>query len=150
MRINLYIIIIIVFFFILIAIACIKNPIDSNNNQNTTQECTYNNYSEKEYVSKSIDECNKIKFECENSMIYFVDNCGCGCKLKGDENLVKVYCTDEQRDIEHCSAEKNPVCGWYNRNIKCLRFPCAQSYDNLCFACQDDKVYYWTQGECPQ
>ncbi|TAL48149.1 hypothetical protein EPN87_01205 [archaeon] len=49
-----------------------------------------------------------------------------------------------------CTAQYNPVCGWFDpAKIQCIRYPCAQTFSNSCFACSDDKVKYYTQGECP-
>ena len=55
------------------------------------------------------------------------------------------------RDGEFCTEEYNPVCGWYDPSkIQCIRYPCAQTYSNGCFACLDKKVKYFTKGECPK
>ncbi|MEM4589644.1 MAG: hypothetical protein QXK21_00010 [Candidatus Micrarchaeia archaeon] len=62
----------------------------------------------------------------------------------------KNYCTPESRKAEICVALYEPVCGWFNESIKCVRYPCAATYSNKCFACQDPKVEYWTEGECPK
>ncbi|MEM4260244.1 MAG: hypothetical protein QXG00_03335 [Candidatus Woesearchaeota archaeon] len=149
--INIYVVSIIIVLFVSLFIACAKNSHIKNNENivDNLTECLYNNYSAKEYISKSIEECSKIKFECKRTKTYFIDGCGCGCKLRADENLVKVYCTDEQRNVEQCPINKNTVCGWYKKDIKCLKYPCAQNYDNSCLSCMDKKVYYWTAGECP-
>lgn len=62
----------------------------------------------------------------------------------------KNYCTPESRKAEVCITLYEPVCGWFNETIKCVRYPCAATYSNKCFACQDPKVEYWTEGECPK
>jgi hypothetical protein len=67
-----------------------------------------------------------------------------------DENLTKNYCTQEQRNADACIEIYQPVCGWNNENIQCIRYPCAQTYSNSCFACIDENVAYWTEGECPK
>ena len=64
-------------------------------------------------------------------------------------NKDRNFCTQESREAEACTMEYNPVCGWYGTETKCLKYPCAQTYSNPCVACQDSKVAYWTQGECP-
>ena len=61
----------------------------------------------------------------------------------------KYYCTPGSRKVEICTLEYRPVCGWFNERIKCIRYPCAATYSNPCFACTDEKVEYWTEGECP-
>jgi len=62
----------------------------------------------------------------------------------------KTYCTPAQRGAEVCTMEYRPVCGWFNESIQCIRYPCAATYSNPCMACADDKVAYWTEGECPK
>ncbi|MBN2142432.1 hypothetical protein JW711_03810 [Candidatus Woesearchaeota archaeon] len=71
------------------------------------------------------------------------------CLDEGESD--KTYCRPEQRgeDIA-CTMEYNPVCGWFNEDIKCIKYPCAANYGNACGACSDEKVYYWTPGECPK
>lgn len=56
------------------------------------------------------------------------------------------FCKNES--TETCTTTQ--VCGWFNpQKIQCLRYPCAVNYNNSCDACKDDKVLYWTYGECP-
>lgn len=59
------------------------------------------------------------------------------------------YCAPEQREADVCIASYQPVCGWFNENIKCIKYPCADTYSNSCGACKDEKVEYYTEGECP-
>lgn len=49
-----------------------------------------------------------------------------------------------------CPAEREQVCGWYNQNIQCFAYPCAQNFDNACEACKSENVKSWTPGECPK
>lgn len=58
------------------------------------------------------------------------------------------YCTPESRNAEVCTAEYNPVCGWFNSSVKCIKYPCAITASNPCVACSNPLVDYWTQGEC--
>jgi putative hemolysin len=58
-------------------------------------------------------------------------------------------CTKAQKNAEACTLDYNPVCGWYNSSIQCIKYPCAGNYGNSCQACADAKVASWTQGECP-
>jgi len=74
--------------------------------------------------------------------------CNCYCRKQITEED-KTYCTDEQREIDACIEIYQPVCGWANENIKCLKYPCASNYQNYCFACLDKNVEYYTKGECP-
>ena len=61
------------------------------------------------------------------------------------------YCTPEQRKGEMCMEIYQPACGWFDpAKIQCIKYPCAQTFSNSCFACQDSKVLYWTNGECPK
>lgn len=62
----------------------------------------------------------------------------------------KTYCKIEQRGVEACTMEYNPVCGWSDSSIKCFKYPCAQTFSNVCSACSDLKVEYYTAGECPK
>jgi hypothetical protein len=67
-----------------------------------------------------------------------------------DQNQDKVTCPNI-REGEFCTEEYDPVCGWFNASkIQCIKYPCAQTFSNGCFACLDDKVDYWTKGECPK
>jgi|TARA_Y100000310_G_C20634344_1_gene790388 hypothetical protein len=61
----------------------------------------------------------------------------------------KNYCPEESRGADVCIAVYDPVCGWSGPEIKCLVYPCAQTFSNSCFACIDENVLFWTRGECP-
>ncbi|MEM4134090.1 MAG: hypothetical protein QXO35_03660 [Candidatus Micrarchaeia archaeon] len=83
------------------------------------------------------------------ALIYFADK----IMKENSDNFDyknKNYCTPESRNAEVCITLYEPVCGWFNESIKCVRYPCAATYSNKCFACQDPKVEYWTEGECPK
>ncbi|MDP3917237.1 MAG: hypothetical protein Q8Q42_03030 [Nanoarchaeota archaeon] len=62
----------------------------------------------------------------------------------------KIPCTDEQKNAKFCIEIDQPACGWFNEDIQCTTFPCAETFSNNCFACMDDKVESWTDGECPK
>ena len=115
-----------------------------------TEGCDYEQ-EDKNYIGKSQEECSRIKFVCEPSMEYFSDECGCGCRIKDNKGeLSEHYCTPEQKKAEICIQIYQPVCGWFDSNqIQCTRYPCSQTFSNSCFACSDEKVLYWTEGECP-
>src|SRR3989338_6030712 len=111
----------------------------------TTNGCNYDSEAKK-YVGKSADECSRIKFQCEQNWQYFEDECGCGCQLVQEEP--KNYCSPEDRKADFCTQIYAPVCGWFDpAQIQCIRYPCAQTFSNTCFACMDEKVLYWTIGE---
>ncbi|MEK6891936.1 MAG: hypothetical protein AABX25_02000 [Nanoarchaeota archaeon] len=68
-----------------------------------------------------------------------------------NESLKQNYCTAEQRQGDMCIELYGPVCGWFDpARIQCIKYPCANTFSNSCFACHDDKVLYWTEGECPK
>lgn len=128
------------FLILFLLISCTNNP---------ASKCVYDNESKK-YVGKSQEECSRIKFVCEQNREYFEDECGCGCSSK-EANAEQNYCTPEQKKAEFCIEIYQPVCGWFDPEIiECIRYPCAQTFSNSCFACADEKVLYWTEGECPK
>ena len=51
---------------------------------------------------------------------------------------------------EVCPEFYHQVCGWFNQNINCIKYPCAKEFSNECFACADKNILYWTNGECPK
>jgi len=116
---------------------------------NTTPSCNYNS-SEKTYLKKQ-ENC-VINFLCIQGMQAFSDSCGCGCEKVSQTNNSedKTFCTPDSRKSEVCYEIYNPVCGWFNSSIKCIKYPCAQTYSNECFACQNKNVEYWTKEECPK
>jgi hypothetical protein len=62
-----------------------------------------------------------------------------------------VYCEEEQRNVDACIEIYQPVCGWNDpEKVVCIRYPCASTYSNSCFACQDENILYYTEGECPE
>ena len=65
--------------------------------------------------------------------------------------VVKNFCTPESKNAEACIEIYQPVCGWNDpEKIQCIKFPCANTYSNSCFACMDEDVLYYTEGECPK
>lgn len=60
------------------------------------------------------------------------------------------YCTTESRNAQVCNDIYQPVCGWFSQNIKCIKYPCANTYSNSCNACQNKDVEYYIDGECPK
>ncbi len=64
-----------------------------------------------------------------------------------DTNTGKTFCTSRS---EFCTEQYAPVCGWYDSDkIQCIKYPCAQTYSNSCFACVDKNVKYYTNDKCP-
>ncbi len=113
----------------------------------------------KKYVSKSSDECSTIRYMCENNYVPFSDSDGCGCEFtfgkqeadtQYEGKLRAINCEPEQRKADFCTEEYAPVCGWSDpAKIQCIRYPCAQTFSNICNACKDENVAYYTVGECP-
>jgi hypothetical protein len=111
----------------------------------------------KKYVSMDLDECSRIRYMCEEGLTPFTDDFGCGCgfdwglmpePVPEDIEGKKVTHACKERS-EACTMEYTPVCGWFGKNIQCIKYPCAADYGNPCTACADEKVEYWTEGECP-
>lgn len=68
--------------------------------------------------------------------------------VPGDEE--RFYCDSEfpeRPDV--CIEIYDPVCGWFGENIKCLTYPCAETFSNSCFSCSNGDVEYYTPGVCP-
>jgi hypothetical protein len=84
---------------------------------------------------------------CSDGVIQSAKTDECGC-TGHPSCMQKNFCTTE--NFEECPEEGQVVCGWFNTNIKCIKYPCAQNFANSCLACQDDKVAHWTEGECPK
>jgi hypothetical protein len=95
----------------------------------------------KEYKGTSAEQCAAIRFTCgegDTADEYFSDDNGCGCVR-----------THNNAAVTLCSADYNPVCGWFDDSIKCFAYPCAETESNLCMASVNPKVAYTTPGECP-
>ncbi len=127
-------------------------------------KCDYSN-PDKSYLKKEVN-C-VINFMCMRDKEAFRDECGCGCKLKEGINennlnenvtqsnqnssLKQNSCTADSRKGEFCMELYQPVCGWFDPGkIQCIKYPCAQTFSNSCFACHNSNVLYWTEGECPK
>jgi len=69
-------------------------------------------------------------------------------KLIGDNG--EHFCSEADKAKEVCPQAENQVCGWFNEKIQCFAYPCAQTYQNSCFACANENVAHWTDGVCPK
>lgn len=133
---------------ILIAIAAgyliyyqINNPI---------KICTYD--SPARFYIKKDPNC-VINFLCIKDEKAFKDECGCGCEtinITANQTEQKILCTPEQKKAQVCPEYFSATCGWFNSSIQCIKYPCAQTFSNPCFACADENVDYYTVGECPK
>ena len=69
---------------------------------------------------------------------------GSGAKLRAME------CPEVYRNSSVCTREYIPVCGWFNASeIQCTTYPCAIDAGNVCEACSNSAVEYYTEGMCP-
>lgn len=65
----------------------------------------------------------------------------------------RTYCDDSSSFFDDgvaCVEVFEPVCGWFDISVQCLKEPCASTYSNSCFACADEKVEYYTEGDCTE
>lgn len=63
------------------------------------------------------------------------------------EEVNKIYCMENERNLNVCTTEYFPVCGYLSSNF-CDSMACKQTYSNECNACRNSKVEYWISGEC--
>lgn len=103
------------------------------------------------YDADKLTACSEEAKVCDDGTI--VVRVGETCEFEECPNLDQkgqVFCNDDQRNVGACIEIYQPVCGWNDpEKIKCFAYPCAQTYSNSCFACQDENVEFWTEGECP-
>lgn len=69
--------------------------------------------------------------------------------LSASQRGRKYKCKKSDR-FKICTLQFIGVCGWYNRKIKCTKYPCGKTYGTICQACSDPKVAYVTKGVCPR
>ena len=66
-----------------------------------------------------------------------------------NDDTVGTICPDESRNVDACIEIYQPVCGL--TRIECITTPCdpiPETYSNSCFACQNERVISYTEGEC--
>ncbi len=67
---------------------------------------------------------------------------------KSDKS-VQNYCPPESRMVEVCLDRQQHVCGFFDpARVQCVTSPCASTYTNNCYACQEKDVLYWVKGKC--
>lgn len=64
-----------------------------------------------------------------------------------DPLLEPHYCAPSSRELE-CDETQDVVCGWFDTQTGCTG-PCVKLFVNPCQACIDERVDYWTLGDCP-
>lgn len=111
--------------------------------------CEFAPCPDKTYISTDLEKCKVIRYFCEEGMVPFTDSDGCGCEAEPEPVPEKNYCTPESRQADVCTMNYDPVCGWFDQTIQCLKYPCAINAGNSCEACQNKNVEYWTEGLCP-
>ncbi|MFA5856180.1 MAG: Kazal-type serine protease inhibitor domain-containing protein [Candidatus Pacearchaeota archaeon] len=134
---------------------------------NKTDYCTKNSECKSdEFCKKS--KCGDEKGKCEKASeicpMNYKPVCGCDLKTYSNEcvmngnkvNKLKDGACEKIDNKAHlCSnntlgCTTTNVCGWFNpQQIQCLKYPCANNYDNSCSACSNENVLYWTYGTCP-
>ena len=83
-------------------------------------------------------------------MILKILLCLCLIILTAAQKFVQNRCQESDRNTyKNKFCIQVVVCGWYKRNIKCIKYPFASTYGNPCLACADPKVAYYTYGVCP-
>ena len=84
-------------------------------------------------------------------VLYYIPFLSQNTETPPDETHGKTFCWPEDRNAEICTQIYQPVCGWFDpEKIQCIRYPCAVTFGNSCLACMDEKVLYYTEGECPE
>jgi hypothetical protein len=78
------------------------------------------------------------------------DECNCTSPPRCLKEEDKHYCSIESRKAEVCPTLYQPVCGWFNKNVQCVKYPCAIRESNACIVCLNNNVEYYTEGECPK
>ena len=61
----------------------------------------------------------------------------------------KIYCSDSERNVDACIEIYDPVCGFVQ--VECVTEPCnpiPETFSNSCFACMNERVIYYVEGEC--
>jgi len=71
------------------------------------------------------------------------------CPTENGGSSASIVCTPEQRQAEACIELYAPVCAAVE--VQCVTTPCnpvPTTYSNSCFACAEDRVVSYTEGEC--
>jgi len=63
--------------------------------------------------------------------------------------LKAIDCLPEQRNVDECIEIYQPVCGQVQ--VDCIKEPCYLAFEtfaNSCYACINERVISYTEGEC--
>ena len=103
----------------------------------------------RKYISQDIEECLRTQAFCIPGRIFFSDETGCGCELTEEEKSKRINCENYQRNVEACIEIYQPVCGWNDpEKVQCREGSCLETFSNPCFACLNEDILYYTEGEC--
>jgi hypothetical protein len=69
-------------------------------------------------------------------------------RFLADDPALPYKCVDSDRNKDCKDSIARKVCGWFNENIKCIRYPCAVSADSVCLACANTDVAEVTDKSC--
>lgn len=61
----------------------------------------------------------------------------------------RIYCDDSQRNVDACIELYQPVCA--SVQVECITAPCdpvQETFSNSCFACMNERVVSYVDGEC--
>ncbi len=99
--------------------------------------------------SEKSGACTEEAKVCNDGTIVVREGKNCEFAPCPDVGENRVYCTEEQRQVDACIEIYQPVCGHFNsEKIRCIQAPCAAQYPNSCFACMDENVLYFVDGAC--
>lgn len=70
--------------------------------------------------------------------------------VKSDSSVFPYYCSSKAEERPQvCTMEYLGVCGWFYKNVTCIKYPCAITSSTSCTACSNTNVEYVTLGDCP-
>lgn len=68
--------------------------------------------------------------------------------IREDSSQNLMACTPSQRQIDICTAQYEPVCGYKDFPENCNSETCAETFSNSCNACSNTETLYYTKGPC--
>lgn len=86
----------------------------------------------------------------EGNVDTLIDLIGGAVLPESDEDAIGfIECDDEQYNVDACIEIYQPVCG--KVRVECITTPCdpvLETFSNACYACQNDRVSGYVEGEC--